>query len=150
MPSLPPLPPPVSVNIPRPTLSPEPRLPTTFTSAVFSATNGWFQFAVLSMMIRTFGRSALNDGSARKMSVSSLTGSNAPKPAGAANVRATAAKAFLSRRRLIVFIVTPWNCLKRAVIREHPDLGALVHHRVGASDVVGHGDLEIPVVVLRY
>src|SRR5438270_9506301 len=147
MPSLPLLPLPVSVNMLMPTLRPEPRLPTTFTSAVFSATNGWFQFAVLSMMMRTFGRSALNDGSERKMSVSSLTGSKAPKPAGAASPRAAPTRAFLIVR---MFIVNSQPASKRAVISEHSDLCALMHYGRRAAHAVGHGDLKIPIVVLGY
>ena len=72
---------PVSTNIATPTLYVSSRLPTTACNAAFSMSNAVFQLAVLSTKMRTFGRSAAKVGLARKMSVSSLTGSNTGKAA---------------------------------------------------------------------
>src|SRR5438270_2675774 len=71
---------PVSTNIIVPTLKLSVRLLTTETSAAFSVSNGVLQLAVLSTKMSTFGRSAVIVGLARKMSVSSLTGSNTVQP----------------------------------------------------------------------
>src|SRR5260370_1036485 len=73
---------PVSTNIAVPTLKLLLRPFTTETSAAFSVSKAVFQFAVLSMKISTFGRSAAMLGLAGKMAVSPLTGSNTVPPAG--------------------------------------------------------------------
>jgi len=70
------LPPPDSWYIIQPTLNELSRLLITETKAAFSLSNGRFQLAVLSIIIRTFGRSEGMFGLLRNRSVSSLTGSN--------------------------------------------------------------------------
>ena len=65
------LPPPVSTNVISPTLNRSSRPCTVETRADFSATNGVFQFAELSWMIKTFGRSEVTAAFTVKMSVSS-------------------------------------------------------------------------------
>ena len=73
------------------------------TSADFSLVNAVFQFAVLSRMMRTFGRSAAMLGLARNMSVSSFTGSKAA--AICAHRARTAITRILSKFRVIMVLL---------------------------------------------
>src|SRR5712692_3366523 len=60
------------------------------------------QLAVLSTKMRTFGRVEVNAGLARKMSVSSLTGSNTDQPAWGSASHASAAAARRSFEQVMV------------------------------------------------
>src|SRR5689334_2582684 len=107
----------------------------------------WLQLAVLSTKISTFGRIAENDGLARKMSVSSFTGSNAAKAAPAAASDAAASAVARMRR---VMACSSVRQVVRAVAREHADLGALPEARGGVGDAVADRDVVVPLRVFGH
>src|SRR2546425_89634 len=141
------LPPPVSTNMAMPTLKPSVNWLNTEIKPSFSVWKAVFQFAVLSMKISTFGRSAENAGLARKMSVSSLTGSNTDQPICGRSRSAAAAAA----RKKVDLVMIGLPCIVALGLRtgpgELPDLDALHHACSGAGKRVGHCDAEFPVVV---
>src|SRR2546425_13301844 len=99
------------------------------------------------MKINTLGRSALNAGLARKMSVSSLTGSNTDQPICGTSSSAAVAMA----RRKVEVMASPFSSFQHLTSAagpgELPDLDALHHRCPGAGKRVGHADAEFPVVV---
>src|SRR5688572_18511437 len=145
------LPPPVSTNIDRPTLNwSVTRVLTIFTSAAFSTANGVFQLAVLSMKIMTFGRVASSCGLARKMSVSSPTGSNTGSAAPGKSRAETPASEAMSLRRFMGISASRARCRyeyrSRAGRARRQGLygNALADVGLGAGEVVSHANVELP------
>src|SRR5258706_968298 len=109
----------------------------------------WLQLALLSITSNTLGRSCAKAGLARKMSVSSFTGSNT----GQANCgRAHSAAARRRRKVLAIVMSFPFFplFLRAASARtgELPDLHALDHGGACLGEIVEHRDAELPEVVL--
>src|SRR5437867_12664461 len=128
-----------------PTLTVSVKPPKNACKAAFSVSKAVFQFAVLSTKISTFGRTAVNAGLARKMSVSSLTGSNTGQP-----VSGAASSAAVDNARMVLFMVgLPSEAPSSAVPGELPDLGALRHHGSRPGQRIAHRDGEFPDVVFR-
>src|SRR5262245_36898903 len=133
----------------RPTLNELSRLVTTLTSAVFSDENllPELQFAVLSRMMRTCGRSEGMFGWLRYWSVSSLTGSNT---AWAATQAADSASARRSRGRFVLMVGYSGKSGGDAGTGtgRHADHDAEVVGSLRARERIGHGRLDIPGVLV--
>src|SRR5262245_57773419 len=131
----------------RPTLNELSSAATVLMSADFSFVNllPELQFAVLSSMMRTFGRSDGMFGLLRNRSVSSLTGSNTAYGA-VQNASSVAASSSFLRMSFMVMLRKSGR-EARAVARKHPDLDALVVGRFRAGERVGHRRRDLPDVV---
>src|SRR5688572_21570820 len=136
-----------SLMIMSPTLYWSVRPLTTCTSAFFSLSNGEFQFAELSTTMSTFGRSAAIVGFARKMSVSSLTGSNA---------RATIAPSMMTVTTAVSRCLNPMSSSRvrsvrplRTIAGQHPHRDPLHDGRPGVGPGIGVARAQVPIRVFR-